>query len=169
MPYRWEETADDAIVLRLWPFRSLTPQGHVWFIAVTAGLLLLPLLAVLGSPALWGLLPFILIVLWAMMTALRRSERRCDIREVLVLTASRALLTRSDPGRQSRTWQANPYWIRVALHDDGPVEEYLTLSSGRADEVTVELGAFLSPPERVALAAELRQVLARLKACPGGG
>ena len=167
MPYRWEKAEGGAIVLRLWPFRSLTPQGHVWFIAITAGLLALPLLAALGSPVMWGLLPFVVIAIWGMMAALRRSNRRGDIREVLVLTRTSAQLTRSDPGRDSRRWQANPYWIRVTLRGDGPVEDYLTLSGARQDGGAVELGAFLSPDERISLAAELREVLAGLNAATG--
>lgn len=170
MPYRWEKAETGAVVLRLWPFRSLTRQGYVWFIGTTAALLALPLLAVLGSPVLWGLLPFVAAALWALMAALARSYRGGRTHEVLVLTEGAAELTRSDPGLQDRHWQANPYWIRVSLRADGPVEDYLTLTGSGAgtDKRTVELGAFLSPRERIALAGELRQVLAALRATGPG-
>lgn len=165
MPYRWERRDSETLVLRVSPFQSLTPRGYVVFVGVTAGLLLMPLLAVLGSPAMWGLLPFLLAALAAVMLALTRSNRSRSMCEVLVLRADRASLLRSDPGRPDRHWQANPYWIRVTLRADGPVEDYLTLSGGTDPENSreVELGAFLSPEERVSLARELREVLGQIR------
>lgn len=165
MPYRWEKPDSGTLVLRLWPFRSLTPRGHVAFVGATAMLLAVPLLAVLGSVVLWGLLPFLLAALLALMVALSRSYRSGRTREVLVLTADCASLLRRDPGREDRQWQANPYWLRVALRGDGPVEDYLTLSGGtqEGDKREVELGAFLSPEERISLAAELREVLGQIR------
>ena len=67
---------------------------------------------------------------------------------------------RSDPGRADRIWQANPYWVRVALRPNGPVEDYLVLTDGRRE---VELGAFLSPEERVALKDDLERRLGALR------
>lgn len=168
MPYRWEKPDSETLVLRLWPFRSLTPRGHAAFVGVTAALLAVPLLAVFGSPALWGLLPFVLAALLALMAALTRSYRSGRTREVLVLTADRARLLRRDPGRADRHWQANPYWMRVALREDGPVEDYLTLTGGLDEGGTreVELGAFLSPEERITLAGELREVLGQIRRPP---
>ena len=52
MPYRWTDDSNQK-TLTLWPHQSLTAQGFTWFIAVTAAMLALPLLAVLGSPVLW--------------------------------------------------------------------------------------------------------------------
>ena len=165
MPYRWERTDAETITLRLWPFRSLTARGYVGFVGLTAALLAVPLLPVFGSPALWGLLPFLLAALLALMLALRRSNRSGGTREVLVLSADRASLLRSDPGQADRHWQANPYWIRVTLRTDGPVEDYLTLTGGVDPKGSreVELGAFLSPEERVSLARELREVLGQIR------
>lgn len=162
MPYRWEKRDSGTLVLRVWPHRSLTPRGHAGFVATTAVLLAVPLLAVFGSPALWGLLPFVLAALAGVMLALAHSNRRRGgISEELVLTEGQARLRRRDPGRADRLWQANPYWIRVVLRADGPVEDYLTLAGDNPREV--ELGAFLSPEERARLAAELREVLGQFR------
>ncbi|WP_338418432.1 DUF2244 domain-containing protein [Paracoccus suum] len=144
----------------VWPHRALTPQGFVWFIGITACLIALPLIASLGSPVLWGLLPFIALAVGGIWYALKRAWRQGEQREVLLLDRAHLSLTRHDPGRTDRHWQANPYWLRVALRDDGPVEDYLTLA---AEGREVELGACLSADERRSLARELRQRLAALK------
>lgn len=158
MPYAWDSPARRR--LTLWPNRSLTPGGFVVFFAITFLLLMVPLLMNLGSPVLWMLLPFELGVLALTWTLVRRNGRdRAAIREVLTLSGDSAELVRTDPGGGRRNWTANPYWIRVALSPSGgPVENYLTLKGGDRE---VEIGAFLSPEERVALKPELEDALSR--------
>ncbi|MTH34141.1 DUF2244 domain-containing protein [Paracoccus limosus] len=162
MPYRWHDTAPEqsgaVFRLEIWPHRSLPARGFVWVIGLTATGLALPLLALLGTTELWGLLPFALLAIWALWVAIRRSY--AAPREELVMDARSLHLRRSDPGRPDRVWQANPYWLRLALHADGPVEDYLTLTDGQRE---IELGAFLAPEERVALHDELAERLRRLR------
>ncbi|AMY69923.1 DUF2244 domain-containing protein [Frigidibacter mobilis] len=147
--------------LHLWPYRSLPRRGFVLFIAVTAGLLLLPLLAVLGSPVLWGLLPFLMIAVGGVWFALQRSYRDGELLEVLRLFPARIELSRQDRRGTRRDWQANPYWVSLHLHPrGGPVPDYLTLKGNGRE---VELGAFLAQDERVALHGELREMLAGLR------
>ena len=71
--------------LHLWPHRSLTAKGFVWFIGITATALSLPLFAVLGTAVLWGLLPFMLLVLGGVWYGIRRNQRDLSLHEVLVL------------------------------------------------------------------------------------
>jgi uncharacterized membrane protein len=143
--------------LRLWPHRSLTAEGFVWFVGGTAALISLPLLAVLGSPILWGLLPFALLVLAGLWWALKRNIRDAQLSEELMIWRDRVELVRRDPGGRRRDWTADPHWVRVELHEaGGPVEKYLTLRGGGRE---VEIGAFLSPEERVTLRAEILDVL----------
>lgn len=161
MPYEWSEITEPKPGARLvlWPYRSLPRRGFVWFIAVTALLLALPLIAVLGSAVLWGLLPFMALAVWGVWHALQRSYRSGETREVLALTGARLDLTRSDPGQPDRHWQTNPYWVRPALRK-GPVDDYLTLTDGQRE---VELGAFLTPEERRLLHDQLLNRLAALR------
>ena len=66
-------------------------------------------------------------------------------------------LDRREPDGTRRDWEANPYWVRARLHPrGGPVENYITLQGGPRE---VELGAFLSADERVALHHELEEAL----------
>lgn len=162
MPYRWQDRADGAQVLYLWPHRSLPRQGFVWFIGVTLVLLAFPLLAVLGSAILWGILPFMALTLGGIWFAISRTYRSGEIRETLVLRRDRLHLTRQDPGRSNREWDAEPYWVRAAILP-GPVDSYLVLTGDHATGRVVELGAFLTPEEREALQDEVNARLARLR------
>lgn len=147
--------------LRIWPHRSLPVEGFVWFIAITAAAIALPMLAVLGSPVLWGILPFALSIIIALWAAFRRNYRDGALTEELALWSDRIELVQNDPYRGVRRWNAHPYWVRPVLHPSGgPVEHYLTLKGGGRE---VQLGAFLSPEERIALYGELTQELARLR------
>lgn len=164
MPYEWIDTAPDdsgavSYKLILWPHRSLPRKGFVWFIGVTAGLMVLPLVAVLGNAVLWGLLPFILLVLFGIWYGLQQTYRSGETREELRLSAEILELRRHDPGREDRVWTTNPYWVRVGLRK-GPVEDYLTLSDGKRE---VELGAFLTPEERRSLCDSVARRLAAVK------
>lgn len=144
--------------LHLWPHRSLPRTGFVGVIGGTAGLLALPLIAVLGTPVLWGLLPFAVATVWGLWIALRRSYRDGEVTEVLRLWPDRVRLDRQDKhGR--RKWEANPHWASVHLHrQGGPVAAYLTLKGAGRE---VEIGAFLSEEERIALWPDLAALFGR--------
>ena len=161
MPYQWmPDTATSETQLHLWPHRSLTAQGFVWFIGGTAALMALPLMSLLGSPVMLAILPFLLIVLALIWIALRRNLRDAQVIEVLTLRRDALHLTHHAKGR-AQVWEANPYWVRPVLHrKGGPVEDYLTLQGGPRE---VELGAFLTPEERQALHDELQAALAKLR------
>jgi uncharacterized membrane protein len=158
MPYQWLPPTGDTTTLQLWPYRSLPRRGMVWFIGITATLVSLPLLILVGSQLLWGILPFICAAVAGVCWALERSYKDAEILEVLTLTATEATLTRTGPQGRRQEWQANPHWVRVILHpSSGPVPNYLTLQGGPRE---VELGAFLTPEERLRLLSELKSALA---------
>lgn len=170
MPYRWDKISEapeqsgafgfPAERLTLWPHRSLTARGFVWFIGATALFAVLPLLALLGQPALWFVLAFAGPALWATWAALRANSRAAAKGEVLTLTPDRLSLVHTLTTPPLR-WETDPYWVQVRLSPTGgPVPDYLTLK-GEGREV--ELGAFLSPGERKTLAEELRTRLAALR------
>lgn len=153
MPYRWTEPE----TLTLTPHHALGPRGFVTFILLTVAGLALPVLTQLGHGTLWVLLVFVSATVWGLWAALQRNRRDRSITETLALTDELWTLTRR--ARQVQTWAANPHWIRISLHETrGPVPAYLTLTGGGRE---VELGAFLTPEERRALAAELGRRLTR--------
>ncbi|MFC3169895.1 DUF2244 domain-containing protein [Paracoccus fontiphilus] len=164
MPYEWNDTAPDhtgavSYRLRLWPYQSLPRKGFVWFIGLTAGFMALPVVAMLGTSVLWGLLPFVLLVIGGVWYAIQHSYRRGTTFEELTLDRDRVLILRHDPGRPMREWSTNSYWLRPALRK-GPVESYLTLTDGNRE---IELGVFLTPEERRALHDDLVRRLASLR------
>ncbi|MEC7258072.1 MAG: DUF2244 domain-containing protein [Pseudomonadota bacterium] len=159
MPTEWSKTPEGHDRLTLWPHQSLPPRGFVLFIGATCVMLTLPLLALLGSVLLWALLPFLMAAVAGVWFAIHRNRRAVDIRETLTLYPHDAHLLRQSARRPPQEWTCNRYWARAELHPaSGPVPNYVTLSgNGR----TVEVGAFLSEEERVALYHELS---ARLRA-----
>ncbi len=144
--------------LHLWPYRSLPRRGFVAVIGLAFTLLLLPLLALVGSLLLWGMLPFVLTALAALWFFLEKSYRDGEILEELTIWDDLITLDRHGPAGAHQHWQANPYWTTVQLYPTGgPVPDYLTLKGGGRE---VELGAFLSEDERAPLCHTLRQILA---------
>lgn len=155
MPYRWTET-QNARTLSLWPHQSMTPQGFTWFIGVTAAMLTLPLLAVLGTPVAWVLMVFFLAAIAAVWRAIMANRKSRQIREDLYLTPDHIRLEHRPAKGALKTWDANPMWVTLHLHPKGPVDDYLTLRGGGRE---VELGAFLTPEERESLYNELKPIL----------
>lgn len=161
MPYEWLPSDQTTQRLHLWPYRSLPRRGMVWFLGATAVAIGLPLLGLIGSPVLWGLLPFLLATIAAIWWALEKSFRDAEIVEDLEITPDLMRLTRHGPKGKRQDWQANPYWVRLTLHaTGGPVPQYLTL---KGDGREVELGAFLTEAERRVLAAELTERLRKFR------
>jgi uncharacterized membrane protein len=161
MPYELTCTTPTEARLRLWPYNALAPRGFVMVIGMTAATLAMPLIAVLGSPVLWGLLPFAGIALWGLWFAMDRNWRDRQILEEMDLSRAGVVLHRYNPRGPVQDWRADPHWVTLTLvPKGGPVEDYLTLKGGGRE---VELGAFLMPDERRRLHDDLSVVLLRLK------
>lgn len=161
MPYEWTPARDGTRLLRLWPYRSLGPRGFVFFFGITSALIALPVLALVGEPVLWGLLPFVVAAVSAMWWALRRNEKDRQVLEELSLSHDEIALVRQNPRGPVQSWAANPHWVRLNVHaSGGPVPHYVTLTGNGRE---VEIGAFLSEEERVALGSELRENLAQYR------
>ncbi|SMC71871.1 Uncharacterized membrane protein [Primorskyibacter flagellatus] len=162
MPYSWSEnprpTAET--VLRLWPHNSLPRKGFAAFILATFLLISMPLFGLLGTVLLWGLLPFGMLALAGLWYALRRNEADREILETLTIGADSIHLVRTNPRGAEQEWQCNPYWAKLTMHpQNGPVPHYITLSGAGRE---VEIGAFLSENERMALYSELTDRMRRI-------
>ena len=117
----------------------------------------LPILALLGNNVLWIITTSLGATLIAIWIALKTSWSRGAVCEELELWIDQIHLRRINPDGSCQIWQANPYWVDVAMQEtDGPVLNYLTLRGGGR---TVEIGSFLSEQERPKLAQGLRDAL----------
>lgn len=157
MPYHWTHGTPQTLELR--PHESLPPKGMAAFVLVTFTLILIPTLPLLGSVVLWSLLPFLLLAVWGIYFALQRNHKARQITEVLTLDDDTTRLIRTNPKGDTQTWDCNRYWTQVLKYEnDGPVPHYVTLK-GMGREV--EIGAFLSEEERIALFDDLQRALKR--------
>ena len=155
----WRDRRDRPVWhARIWPNRPLGRRGRRWALGVAACGLALPLLPVSGTPVFWGLMPFLLAALALLWLGFRRSDYDGRLVEEVSVWRDEIRVERREPGGRVRRWCADPFHVRVALHPEGKVENYVTLRGGGRQ---IELGAFLSPEERVALAAELEAALTR--------
>ena len=139
----------------LWPHRSLPRGGFVFFIAITCVMLTFPLLPLIGTAAIWVLLPFLVLTVTLLWVFIMRSYRSGHLVEELSLWPDHITLVRREPDGRRQDWATNPYWVEVVSHDK-PVAAYLTLRGGPRE---VELGAFLTPEERLELKEELEEKL----------
>lgn len=162
MPYEWSPNPPPAAKhwqLSLWPYRSLLRKDFVLFIGATAALVALPLITVIGTAVLWGLLPFFLLMIAGVWYALHVSYKRGEVLEELSVDDTMAHLTRHNPKGDVQEWEANRYWVTVHLHQSGgPVENYITLRGGDRE---VEIGSFLDAAERLMLYDDLKRALQR--------
>jgi len=155
-------SARPAYQVTLWPNRSLSRRGFRGLMLIAGIGLAIPVLPFLGGPVGWALAPFALGALALLWLFLKRNYRDGRLTEELSLWPDLLAVTRREPSGRTLHWRANPYWVRIEVRETPTVEHYLTLT---AKGKTIELGAFLSPEERLELAEELRRALLRL---PGG-
>jgi uncharacterized membrane protein len=155
----WRERRDRPLYdVTLWPNQSLTRRGHAVTMGAAATGLAWPLVAMAGTPAFWGLAPFLALAFAAIWLAIDRNGRQLRIEERLTLWRDEMRVERREPDGRLLRWQAEPLRVRLRLHKGAKVEDYLTLAGGGRE---IELGAFLAPEERVALAAEIEAALTR--------
>ncbi len=159
-PVLFERPDPPLLSLRIWPHRSLSRRGFVLVIGMVSLALTVPLAPFVGTSAFWGLFPFLLIAPVALYAALRRNYADARLSEELRLWPDLITVERRDPKGAVRRWHANPFWVQVRLLDDARIEKYLTLQGNGRE---IELGAFLSPPEREALYRDLRNALGELR------
>lgn len=147
----------------LCPHRSLSLNGFANLMGFVGLVFLIPLFAFLGSVVLWGLLPAVLLTIWGLWYAVRRNTKDGELSETLRLWPDLIAVHRANPRKADQYWYANPYWVTVKLQDTKEIENYLTLKSSERE---IELGAFLTPNERIELCHTLDRHMRNLQAQP---
>lgn len=145
--------------VRLWPHRSLSKQGFRWIMGLTAAGLSLPLIALAPTGASLALAPYAAAAFGMLWLFLKLSYFSGRLTEELLLWPDTIAVERREPMGKVRRWVANPYWVDIDTTNTRTIQNYLTLRGGGRK---IELGAFLTPEERVELAGELRSQINRL-------
>ncbi len=149
--------------ITLRPHRSLPMTGFVWLITITAVLMTIPLWPLLGTLAFLGILPFMLLALGLLWYFFQRNYHDGTVSEHLRLWPDLIAVHRYNPRAEDAYWHANPYWVKLTLYKDQKIENYLTLTGENRE---IELGAFLSSEERLALHGDLQTALAKCRTRP---
>lgn len=144
----------------LHPHASLSPRAFMVMMAVlaTISFVLGGLSMALG---IWPVFGFYGLDMLALYLAFRVSYRRARRYETVELTDDALTVERVDPRGRRERFALQPYWLRVEI-DDPPVpgSRLLVASHGRA----FEIGAFLTPGEKLDFARALKRELAKLRA-----
>lgn len=148
----------------LYPSRSLGRRGYLILGAGTAlimGLYGLTFLLI-GAWPIFGFIGLEWALFWYLFSRHFSGDRRA---ERLRLFADRLVVERLDARGRLTAFSLQPYWLQVILkRGDEPDNALFLRSHGR----NLEVGAFLSGPERRAFARELASVLERQRATAAG-
>lgn len=142
----------------LWPNRSLGRTGFrntMVLVIFGTSIPMIPLYLAASSAwvLLFGILPVALLFLFFI-----KNYRDGRLTEEIRLYSNVIAVERREPSGEILRWHANPYWVRINMQDR-PIENYLTLEGNQR---TIEIGAFLSPDERVTLKAEIETAIHKM-------
>jgi uncharacterized membrane protein len=148
---------DAALDITLRPFRSLSARGFLILmtILVAASMATGVAFFLIGA---WPVPGFLGLDVALVYIAFRANYRRASAWERVRLTRDALTVERGAPGRETRHWSFQPYWLRV----EGDERHLSIASHGKS----FELGAFLSDVERLRFAASLRAALQRIREAP---
>ena len=104
----------------------------------------------------WPVTGFLGLDLVLLYLAFRSIRRRARCREHIRLDASGLHVRRVEPDGSAREWRFEPYWVQVRMDDPPRQDSWLTLAS---QGLSLRVGSFLTPAERLDLARALRAAL----------
>ncbi|MEX0921457.1 MAG: DUF2244 domain-containing protein [Rhodovibrionaceae bacterium] len=140
----------------LTPHRSLSPRGFLIFMAAICCVSFAAGLALFLAGA-WPIVGFLgadVLLIYLLFRANYRHGRR---HEILELTPERLTVRKVNHYGEARSFEFQPYWLRVQMDDPVHHESQLVLHSHGKRLV---VGSFLAPEERLDLAKALRKALA---------
>lgn len=158
------QTAEPSLLsLILRPHRSLSRYGFVCFMAAV-----MTVYAIVGgyffSIGAWPVFGFMGIEVLLLYVLFKLNYRDGRAFETVDLTQSTLAVQKVDPKGRAERHEFQPHWLRVEMDDPPERHSQLTLGShGRS----LTLGSFLTPPERLEVALEIRGGLRKVRS--GGG
>ena len=145
--------------IRLVPNRSLDSNGTKVVFCVIACGFLLPIIPFIGSPIGTTLTIFSGLTFYLFLTLLQKNFQQGSTFEEILISKRKIKVVHQEKNKEQLTWECNPYWTKVHLDINNPrLKNYLTLvGAGKR----IELGAFLSPDERLELRDKIQNALAK--------
>ena len=145
--------------VRLIPNRSLDSYGtKVVFTLIACGFLL-PIIPFIGTPIGTTLTIFSGLTFYLFLTLLQKNFQQGIVFEEVLISKNKIKVVHQERNKEQMTWECNPYWTKVNLDINNPkLKNYLTLA-GKGKHI--ELGAFLSPDERLELRDKIQNALAK--------
>ena len=147
------------LYLTIWPHRSCDKKTFGLILVFIGIILVIPSFLFLNIFFALSILPFSLSSILVLYLVGNKNFNDALLIEKLIIYPKKIILERKEPNKTIKKWYSNPYWTKVNLYNNGPVESYLTLK-GNGKEV--ELGSFLTPEERINLKQKIDDTLIKL-------
>jgi len=148
---------------RLDPHRSMTVRGSAIVIgayALLSALFSLPFFLI-GA---WPIVGFLGLDVLLLFLAFRFSFRSARAYEQVVLSSIELMFARVSARGARREWRFNPIWVRLERVEDAEFGMRRLAIASRGERV--EIGAFLGPEQKAALATDLSRALAEARRGP---
>ena len=146
-----------SLILR--PHRSLSRFGFFIFMAAVLGMYMAVggYFFAIGAWAVFGFMGSEVLLLYILF---RLNYRDARAFETVDLTRSKLAVQKVDPRGRAEGFEFQPHWLRVDMDD--PPEQHSQLTIGSHGK-TLTLGSFLTPPERLEVAREIRGGLRKIR------
>ncbi len=145
------------------PNRSLPNAGFVVVMGIVIGSNILFGMYFYSIGA-WPVIGFCGLDVFLVWLAFKLSYRQGLLRERVIIREGEIRVSRVLPSGHESRWRLQPFWTRVEIdHPDDHSSCVRVVSKGRS----LILGAFLSPDERMAFGARLREAVARAGSARG--
>ena len=156
----WKDLEEPTFLrMRLFPNRSLDTHGTKVVFGIIACGFILPIIPFIGSPVGTTLTMFSGLTFYLFLTLLQKNFQQGNTFEEILISKHKIIVIHKEKNKEQKTWEGNPYWTRVNVDIHNPkLKNYLTLA-GRGRHI--ELGAFLSPDERIELRDKIQNALAK--------
>jgi uncharacterized membrane protein len=134
------------------------PIGRAGFIGLMLGMSSVSLAMAVGFAlaGAWPVAGFLGLDLLLLYLAFRVAQRRARRREHIRVAADGVLVRRVEANGAAQEWRFEPYWVQVRMDDPPRRDSWLTLVS---HGLSLRVGTFLTPRERLELARALRAAL----------
>ncbi len=138
------------------------PISRAGFIGLMLGMSSVSLLMGAGFYLIgaWPVAGFLGLDLLLLYLAFHIVRRRACRREHIRIDSAAVLVRRVEADGAAREWRFEPYWVQVRMDDPPRSDSWLTLAS---HGISLRIGTFLTPEERLQLARALRAALRRFR------